>query len=242
MESPTRSANQKIKPGSWEAKNLKEQRPNKKCVVVLSGGPDSATVAYWAKKNGFQLYPITFKYGQIAQKEANCAELIAKKLGTSTKVIDLSNLKDIFGDVTSLCNTNIPLTSNFSQPIIVPFRNAIFLSAAVAYAVTVCAEEIFYGAQGSDEPFYPDCRKEFYEAFEKAARLGTCQDITIQAPFNNIHKSDLIKKGAELGVPFESTWSCYLDGAKHCGLCESCVNRKNAFLKAGVPDPTEYEA
>jgi 7-cyano-7-deazaguanine synthase len=215
------------------------QKP--KCVVVLSGGPDSATVAYWAKKQGYEIYPITFNYGQIAVKETESAKKIAEKLGTTTKIIDLSALKEIFSGVTSLCNTDIPLTSEFSQPIIVPFRNAIFLSAAVAYAVSVGAEKIFYGAQGSDEPFYPDCRREFYQAFEKAARLGTCQEISIQAPFSGMRKSDLFKVGAELGVPFDATWSCYLDGAKHCGRCESCVNRKKAFQEAGVQDPTLYE-
>ena len=221
-----------------EATNMKQ---TKKCVVVLSGGPDSATVAYWAKKQGYEIYPITFKYGQIAVKETECAQKIAESLGTSTKIIDLSALKEIFSGVTSLCNTEIPLTSEFSAPIIVPFRNAIFLSAAVAYAVAVGADKIFYGAQGSDEPFYPDCRREFYEAFEKAARLGTCQEITIQAPYSNMHKSDVIKAGEKLGVPFELTWSCYLDGAKHCGRCESCVNRQKAFQDAKIPDPTKYE-
>ncbi|MCW4002728.1 MAG: 7-cyano-7-deazaguanine synthase QueC [Candidatus Bathyarchaeota archaeon] len=213
---------------------------NKKCVVVLSGGPDSAVVAYWAKKQGYQIYPITFKYGQIAQKETESAQSIAEKLGATTKIIDLSTLKEVFGGVTSLCNTDIPLTSEFSPPIIVPFRNAIFLSVAVAYAVSVGADKIFYGAQGSDEPFYPDCRREFYEAFEKAAQLGTCQEITIKAPFSGMQKSDLIKLGAELGVPFELTWSCYLNGAKHCGKCESCLNRQKAFKDAGVSDPTAY--
>jgi len=212
-----------------------------KCVVVLSGGPDSATVAYWAKNQGYDLRPITFKYGQIAVKETESAQKIAKSLGTASKIIDLSDLREIFGGVTSLCNTDIPLTSEFSQPIIVPFRNAIFLSTAVSYAVSVGANKIFYGAQGSDEPFYPDCRREFYQAFEKAARLGTGQEITIQAPFSGMRKSDVIKKGIKLGVPFELTWSCYLDGDRHCGRCESCVNRKKAFLEAGVQDPAEYE-
>ena len=214
----------------------------KKAIVVLSGGPDSATVAYWAKAQGYQIYPITFDYGQIALKETEAAQKIAQSLGTSTKTIDLSALKEIFSEVTSLCNTDIPLTSEFSAPIIVPFRNAIFLSAAVAYAVTVGATKIFYGAQGSDEPFYPDCRREFYQAFEKAAQLGTCQEITIKAPFSDLKKSDVIKEGAALGVPFEQTWSCYLDGAKHCGRCESCINRKKAFKEAGITDPTKYEA
>jgi 7-cyano-7-deazaguanine synthase len=212
-----------------------------KAVIVLSGGPDSATVAYWAKKQGYEIFPITFNYGQIAVKETEAAKKIAAKLDTTTKTIDLSALKEIFIGVTSLCNTDIPLTSEFSAPIIVPFRNAIFLSAAVAYAVAVGADKIFYGAQGSDEPFYPDCRHEFYEAFEKAARLGTCEEITIKAPFSGGKKSDLIKEGAKLGVPFELTWSCYRDNAKHCGKCESCVNRKKAFQEAGIADPTKYE-
>ena len=217
------------------------QNPKKKCVVVLSGGPDSATVAYWAKNQGYDIYPITFNYGQIALKETESARKIAEKLGTTTKTIDLSALKEIFRGITSLCNTDIPLTAEFSAPIIVPFRNAIFLSVAVAYAVAVGADKIFYGAQGSDEPFYPDCRREFYEVFEKAARLGTCEEITIKAPFSSSKKSNLIKEGAKLGVPFDLTWSCYLDRAKHCGKCESCVNRKKAFQEAGVADPTEYE-
>jgi 7-cyano-7-deazaguanine synthase len=216
-------------------------KQTKKCIIVLSGGPDSATVAYWAKALGYTIFPITFNYGQIAIKETQAAEEIAEKLGTTTKIIDLSTLKEIFSGVTSLCNTDIPLTAEFSTPIIVPFRNAIFLSIAVAYAVTVGADKIYYGAQGSDELFYPDCRKKFYEAFEKAAQLGTCEDITIKAPFSGGKKSDLIKEGAKLGVPFELTWSCYRDGTKHCGKCESCVNRKKAFTESGVSDPTKYE-
>ena len=217
-----------------------KQKP--KCVVVLSGGPDSAVVAYWAKKEDFELYPITFNYGQIAVKETKSAQKIAESLGTKTKIVDLSALKDVFGEVTSLCNTNIPLTSEFSEPIIVPFRNAIFLSVAVSYAVSVSADKIFYGAHGSDEPFYPDCRREFYEAFEKAARLGTGEQISIQAPFSGKRKSEVIKIGTELDVPYEFTWSCYRDSEKHCGKCESCVNRKKAFKEAGIADPSKYEA
>jgi 7-cyano-7-deazaguanine synthase len=215
---------------------------NTKCVIVLSGGPDSAVVAYWAKAQGYQLYPITFNYGQIAAKETEAAQKIAGKLGTTTKIIDLSALKEIFSGNTSLVSREIPLTSEFSSPIIVPFRNALFLSAAVAYAVTVGATKIFYGAHGSDEPFYPDCRKEFYEAFEKAAQLGTGCEIRIKAPFSGRKKSEVITEGERLGVPFVLTWSCYLDGDKHCGLCESCVNRKKAFKEAGVTDPSKYEA
>ncbi len=211
-----------------------------KCVAVLSGGPDSATVVYWAKKQGYVVHGLSFKYGQIAVKEVEYARLIAQKIEVSLKIIDLSSLKEIFVGVTSLCDENIEMTPAFSQPIIVPFRNAIFLSIAVAYASSIGATKIFYGAQGSDQLFYPDCRKEFYKSFETTARLGTDKEITIEAPFSNVPKSAIIKVGAELGVPFDLTWSCYFNGPKHCGKCESCMNRKKAFNEAQVHDPTEY--
>jgi len=212
-----------------------------KCVVVLSGGPDSSTVAYWAKKQGYTIHAITFKYGQIATKEIECAQKIAEKLAIPIKIVDLSSLREIFAGVTSLCDETIPMTSSFSKPIIVPFRNAIFLSIAVAYATSIGATKIFYGAQGSDELFYPDCRKEFYKSFETAAKLGTGHEISIEAPFHNIQKSAIIKLGSELSVPFDLTWSCYLNNQKHCGICESCINRKKAFNEAGMRDPTEYK-
>jgi len=212
-----------------------------KCIVLLSGGLDSSTVAYWAKKQGYNLRGLSYKYGQIGAKEVEHANLIAQKLGMSLKIIDLSSLKEIFAGVTSLCDENIEMTPTFSQPIIVPFRNAIFLSVAVAYAVSIDATKVLYGAQSSDEPFYPDCRREFYKTFEKAAKLGTSKDITIEAPFSDIAKSEIIKLGTELGVPFQLTWSCYLNGSKHCGKCESCTNRKKAFKEAGIYDPTGYD-
>ncbi len=214
---------------------------NGKCVVVLSGGPDSTVVAYWAKQQGYDVNCISFKYGQIAEKETGKARTLAQRLSVPIKVIDMSSLKDIFKGVTSLCDRNITLTSEFSQPIVVPFRNAIFLSVAVSYAAALCAKTVFYGAHGGDAANYPDCREEFYKSLEQTAKFGTEMDIEIKAPFSSISKAELLKIGAKLSVPFELTWSCYLDGAKHCGKCESCTNRKAAFKEAGIPDPTQYE-
>jgi 7-cyano-7-deazaguanine synthase len=211
-----------------------------KCIVVLSGGPDSTVVAYWAKNKGYEVYGLTFNYGQISMTEVEHASTIAEKLEIPIKIIDLSSLKEVFTGVTSLVDDNIQMTSDFSHPIIVPFRNAIFLSVAVAYAVSINSKYIFYGAQGSDAAFYPDCRKEFYESFERTARLGTDEELEIEAPFSNMPKSEIIKLGAKLGVPFHLTWSCYLNLPKHCGKCESCINRKNAFKQSGITDPTEY--
>lgn len=211
-----------------------------RCVVVLSGGLDSTTVAYWAKNEGYDVYGLTFKYGQIATKETKHAKIVAQKLEIQIKEIDLSSLKEIFTGVTSLIDEKIEMTSTFSQPIIVPFRNAIFLSIAVAYAISISATRIFYGAQGSDALYYPDCRKQFYESFETTARIGTDTELDIEAPFSNLTKSEVIKLGSKLAVPYDLTWSCYFNKEKHCGKCESCINRKNAFKDAGIHDPTEY--
>jgi len=211
-----------------------------KCAVILSGGPDSVTVAYWAKSRGFDVHAVTFDYGQKAKIEISRAQEIAEALGATHKVIDLSRLSEIYEGVTSLVDEDIEVTEEFSDPIIVPFRNGVFMAVTVAYAVGIGATHIFYGAHASDEPFYPDCRREFYEAFQEAARLGTETEMVIQSPFSDIPKSGIIRKAVELGVPLDRTWSCYLNGPIHCGRCESCNNRRNAFAEAGVQDPTEY--
>jgi 7-cyano-7-deazaguanine synthase len=211
-----------------------------KCAVILSGGPDSVTVAYWAKSRGFDVHAVTFDYGQKAKIEISRAQEIAEALGATHKVIDLSRLSEIYEGVTSLVDEDIEVTEEFSDPIIVPFRNGVFMAVTVAYAVGIGATHIFYGAHASDEPFYPDCRREFYEAFQEAARLGTETEMVIQSPFSDMPKSGIIRKAVELGVPLDRTWSCYLNGPVHCGRCESCNNRRNAFAEAGVQDPTEY--
>lgn len=213
----------------------------KRVVVVMSGGPDSSTAAYWAKNQGYEIYGITFKYGQIASKETQYAKLIAKELGIDIEEIDISSLNKIFEDVTLLCNRNFTIPSKFEPSIIVPFRNAIFLSIAVAYAISVNTRIVIYGAHASDRPFYPDCREEFIQAFNRVVETGTDNDVAIIAPFIRMKKWEIIRLGAKLGVPYELTWSCYLNSLIHCGRCESCVNRKSAFKKAGIPDPTKYK-
>jgi 7-cyano-7-deazaguanine synthase len=212
----------------------------RKCVVVLSGGPDSVTAAYWAKERGYEVHSITFNYGQKAQIEIQRATEITRHLGIDSKVVDLRNLDEVYRGVTSLVDESIEVTGEFTDEIIVPFRNGVFLSVAVAYADGLGADAILYGAHASDEPFYPDCRREFYEAFEAAARLGTEKTISIFSPFSDVSKSGVIKEAARLSVPLDRTWSCYLNGPRHCGVCESCRNRKKAFSESGVSDPTDY--
>lgn len=212
-----------------------------RCIVILSGGPDSTTLAYWARAEGYEVHALIFNYGQRAQREIECAVKTAERLKIHFQVVDLSSLKRLYKGVTSLVDSGIPVASSFERSLIVPFRNGIFLSIAVAYASSVKARRIFYGAHLEDQAFYPDTRREFYKAFEASARLGTGEEITVEAPFGDISKSEILKKGYQLGVPFQLTWSCYLNGPKHCGVCESCINRKRAFREAGLTDPTEYE-
>jgi len=213
----------------------------KKAVVVFSGGPDSTTVLYLTLKRGFQVFPLTFDYGQLAKREIEHARTIAEGLGLKLLVVDLSTMKEIYAGSTSIVDEKIPITKEFTAPIIVPFRNGIMLSVAVAYAQSIGASHVFYGAQGSDAANYPDCRPSFVEAFEEAARRGTDTGIEIEAPLAALKKGEVIKLGAELGVPFELTWSCYREGENHCGVCESCNNRRRAFAEAGIRDPTVYE-
>ncbi len=212
----------------------------KRAVVVISGGLDSATVLYYALDRGFRAFPITFDYGQIARAEIRSAEAISRKLGLQWKLVDLRGLSDIYKGATALVDSSISITEKFSRPIIVPFRNAILLSAGVAYAQVMGANYVFYGAHASDSENYPDCRAEFVRAMEKAARLGADSEIHIEAPLVSMRKSEVIRLGVALGLPYELTWSCYRDGDLHCGICESCNNRKRAFAEAGVHDPTSY--
>jgi len=202
-----------------------------RCVVLLSGGLDSSILAYWARDRGYEIYALACRYGQTATKEVECAIHIAERLGAPIKVVDLSSLQEIFTGMTTPNHVTLPPASKF---------RLIFLSTAVAYAHTIDARRIFYGAQGSDPPLYHIWRKNFYESFQTVARLATGQQIRIEAPFSKTRKSAIVKLGLRLGVPFESTWSCYLNGPKHCGTCPSCLHRKKGFNEAGVPDPTEY--
>jgi len=213
-----------------------------KAIVIMSGGPDSSTVACYVKKEGYEVHGLAFDYGQIARKEVEHAKIIANRFQIPLKVIDLSSLKQIFKGATALCDEEIPMPASFEQRIIVPFRNAIFLSIAVSYANSIGASVVFYGAQGDDASFYPDCRKEFFETFQKSAQLGTGSSIRVEAPFHGKKKSEILRIGEKLDLPYELTWSCYLGGAKHCGRCESCLNRKKAFAEAGIIDPTSYES
>lgn len=213
-----------------------------KAVCLVSGGPDSAVAAAIARKEGYELYCLSFNYGQIATKELESAKKMAKALGAREyRVVDISFLRDLYGSgVTALLDEDMPMPEKFEQSVIVPFRNGILLSIAAGYAAAIGADAIFYGAQGDDARFYPDCRREFVSAISKAISSGTESKLTVRNPLGDKTKAEVIKLAVELGVPLELTWSCYLNLKAHCGRCESCRNRKRAFREAGIKDPTTY--
>ena len=215
-----------------------------KAVCLISGGMDSAVSAAIAKNEGYEIYAITFNYGQRNKKEMESATEIAKWLNAKHKILEV-NLRQIGGSALT-DNIEVP-EETYGIPITyVPARNTIFLSFALAYAEVIDADYIYIGVNAIDYSGYPDCRPEYLEAFQKMADLALKRSvegrpIKIKAPLLYLSKAEIVKKGIELGVPFEKTWSCYREGEKHCGRCPSCELRKKAFKEANVEDPTEYE-
>jgi len=219
-----------------------------KSVVLLSGGLDSATTLAIALDDGYDVYALSFDYGQKHNKELKCAEKIAEHYKVKHKIvkIDLSWAKSALTDKKikipesrKNIGKNIPVTY-------VPARNMIMLSFALAYTETIDADAVFIGANAIDYSGYPDCRPEFYDAFQKTAELGTkkgaeSKPIQIKYPLINMTKSNIIKKGMELEVPYHLTWSCYKGKKKACGKCDSCMLRLKGFKEAGYDDPIEYE-
>ncbi len=220
-----------------------------KAVAIASGGIDSSTLLYKLTNDGFNVHSLTFIYGQKHSREIQAAEDITSKLGVEHRIIDISSVRELLAS-SALINPDIrvpevPETVEHYETLkrtIVPNRNSIFLSLAIAYALNIGANRVFYGAHFSDRGVYPDCRKEFVDAFMHAERLATDNlELTIEAPFVNMNKSEIVKLGTKLGVPYKIAWSCYKGGRLHCGVCSSCRERKRAFLEAEVTDPTEYE-
>lgn len=223
----------------------------KKAVVVLSGGLDSLCLgAHLAKK--YDLYGITFSYGQRASKELEAAKKVGKILHLKEhKIIPLDFMKSLYGASNVLTSTKKSLPSKFDYSIVVPIRNAIFVTIATAWAFSLKASLVAYGAHTNDTK-YPDCRPEFAKKLESALnqgeidgiRLGIRNKIQVWSPYSaGISKSTLIKSGHDsFGDKIFQTWSCYANSSHHCGKCESCNNRKAAFIQAKIKDRTKYLA
>jgi 7-cyano-7-deazaguanine synthase len=226
---------------------------DKNAVILLSGGLDSATVAAIAKKDGYQLHAVSFRYCQRHERELEAARKLAAFLGTRSHRIIEFDLRAIGGSaLTDL--TEVPKARSASEmacdiPVTyVPARNTIFLAFALALAERIEAEDIFFGANQLDYSGYPDCREDYIRAFERMANLATKaavegkSRIHIHVPLIHMTKGEIIKTGIELGLDYALTWSCYdprADG-RACGLCDSCQLRLKGFNEATLVDPIPY--
>jgi 7-cyano-7-deazaguanine synthase len=222
-----------------------------KAVILLSGGIDSATAAAIAKKRGFDLHALIFRYGQRHGIEIESAVRLVRFFGIRVhKIVNIP--VDIFRSALTDKDREVQKNRGPSGNVIpdtyVPARNIIFLSYALAYAESIHASHIFIGATAVDYSGYPDCRPEFFNAFQNMANIGTKTGmdgnaITIETPLINLSKALIIQKGSSLGVDYSLTHSCYDPGPNGlaCGSCDSCLIRKKGFREAGIPDPTRYE-
>ena len=224
----------------------------KRAVVLLSGGLDSATTLAIANDEGYEVFALSFRYGQRHEIEIVAAQQVAKSLGVSRHRVLEIDLRAFGG---SALTDTIDVPKNRGEddmasgiPVTyVPARNTIFLSYALAWAEVIGAHDIFIGVNALDYSGYPDCRPEFIAQFEKLAQLATKAGVEgthyrIHAPLIEMTKAQIIRKGAKLGVQFSLTISCYdptPDGGA-CGACDSCLLRRKGFREAGIGDPTHY--
>ena len=217
-----------------------------KITSVLSGGLDSTVLTYKLLAEGLSVRAVSICYGQRHQRELSYAARTTRKLGIPWRMIDLSVLKDIFGKSSQTSNNVTVPHGHYEEEVmkltVVPNRNMILLAVAAGWAIGRGDEAIAYAAHAGDHAIYPDCRPVFVDAMVRALQLCHYEPVILLAPFLGITKADIVKLGDSLGVPFAETWSCYEGGERHCGLCGTCVERKEAFVLAGMVDPTEYLA
>ena len=225
-----------------------------KAVVLLSGGIDSSTTLAIARAENYDLYALSFRYGQKNRHEVPAAERIARTMDVKAHLVLDIELAAIGG---SALTTDIPVPGERTDEEIagdipvtyVPARNIVFLSYALSWAESLGASDIFIGVNSVDYSGYPDCRPEFIEAFQRMANMGTKsgaegRPFTIHTPLIRMTKAQIIQKGIALGVDYGLTQSCYDPSPQGtaCGVCDSCVLRKKGFHQAGIPDPAVYDA
>ncbi len=229
------------------------QTESKKAVVLLSGGLDSATVLAIARNEGFELYALSFSYGQRHVFELEAARRVAASIGVASHRIAAIDLR-VFGGSALTGDIDVPKGRSADEmahgiPITyVPARNTIFLSCALAWAEVLGSSDIFIGVNALDYSGYPDCRPEFIRAFEKMANLATKagvegrQSLRIHTPLISLTKAEIVRKGIELGVDHGLTSSCYDPSptGTPCGQCDSCLLRRKGFRENGIEDPLTY--
>jgi len=213
----------------------------KKTICILSGGVDSTTLLHsLIKKEKDEVLAITFDYGQRHIKELECAKYQASFLDVNHTIIDLSVLKPVFKGCALTDDIEIPCGHYEDKNMkarVVPNRNMIMLSIAIGCAISENADRVAYAAHAGDHAIYPDCRVDFVNAMKDVAKVCHYEPIEIYAPFLNLSKVKIVKKGHDFGVDFSKTWSCYKGEDSPCGICGTCIERLEAFKNQGLEDP-----
>jgi len=219
--------------------------------VLLSGGLDSTVAACLARERGFELHALSFDYGQRHKRELDSARAVARTIGAASHSVLNVPIGEIGGSALTQDSIAVPTGRSEAEmggdiPVTyVPARNIVFLSLGLGLAEVKDADAIFIGANALDYSGYPDCRPEFFRAFEEAARLGTKRGVEgkpvrIEVPLQHLTKADIVREGLRVKAPLELTWSCYQGGRTACGICDSCVLRLKGFREAGARDPVAY--
>lgn len=216
-----------------------------KTILIYSGGLDSTVLLYFLKyKLGSEVKCLSVNYGQRHSRELIHASQICHRISTEHRIADLSGCSFLFSG-SSQTSPEIPVpeghyTEESMKATVVPNRNMVMLSLATAWAISTKSRFVAYAAHRGDHAIYPDCREEFANFLNSAIRLCDWHHVELFRPFVSMNKAEIVKLGHQLGVPFSETWSCYKGDHFHCGLCGTCVERKEAFQLAGIPDPTTY--
>ncbi|CAN5864900.1 7-cyano-7-deazaguanine synthase QueC [soil metagenome] len=217
-----------------------------KTLVLLSGGMDSVTALYWAAQEHEVVGTVSFDYGSKHNaKEIPMAQWHAEQLQVKHDVITLDFVNQLFSSDLLKSGGDIPdghYAEESMKRTVVPFRNGIMLSIACGLAESRDAEALVIAAHSGDHAIYPDCREPFMQAMASAMKEGTYVGIELLRPFIEGDKTAIARRGQAMGIDYAKTWSCYKGGEIHCGTCGTCVERREAFILAGIEDPTEYES
>jgi len=216
----------------------------KKAVVIYSGGMDSRTVLEKAIHDDYDVHALSFNYGQRHSVELEYARRVTDKKGIIHKIIDISSINDLLQGSSLTGDIDIPeghYEEESMKSTVVPNRNMIMLSLAIAYAVSLGTDQVYYGAHAGDHAIYPDCRPEFLEKMNDVAAIANYEAVNIYAPYLYGNKETILQDGFKMGVDYEDTWTCYNGRQKACGKCGACQERLEAFKAVGKNDPLMYE-
>ena len=217
----------------------------KSIVLICSGGIDSTTALYVAKNKRYQVHSMSFDYGQLHRKEIDCAKWHCNYLKVPHQIMQLSGAKDLWENHSALTSSGKVPHGHYNQEdmklTVVPNRNMLMISYAIAKAITVKADEVWFGAHSGDHTIYPDCRPAFIQAMDNAAKLADWHQVSVVAPFAAVDKTQIVKIGVSLQIDYSQTWTCYQGEELACAKCGACTERLEAFRDNGIVDKLRYK-